>query len=85
VLVEEEGFGGVAAVEFVGEEGEALGLRVFRKHLGWYVERAPWPDGPEARRQAKAALCRLQSAREVEQGLVRLWLGAEPPEALKAA
>ncbi len=64
--------------------GEALGLRVFRKHLGWYVERAPWPAGAEARRQAKAALCRLESAREIEEGLVRLWLEAEP-EGLKAA
>ena len=23
--------------------GERLGLKIFRKHLGWYVERAPWP------------------------------------------
>src|SRR6202011_4475911 len=28
--------------------GDALGLRVFRKHLGWYVEQAPWPETPEA-------------------------------------
>ncbi len=25
--------------------GERLGLKVFRKHLGWYVEAAPWPAG----------------------------------------
>ena len=53
--------------------GEALGLRVFRKHLGWYVERAPWPVQAEARRAAKSALCRLETAREVEAGLTRLW------------
>ena len=23
--------------------GDRLGLRIFRKHLGWYVEGAPWP------------------------------------------
>ncbi len=65
--------------------GADLGLRIFRKHLGWYIERAPRPASPEARRHAKAALCRLQSAREVEQGLVRLWLDAAPVEALRAA
>ena len=54
--------------------GDRLGLKVFRKHLGWYVERAPWPASPEIRRRAKAALCRLESGRDVEQGLTRLWL-----------
>ncbi len=43
-----------ASVAFYGEK---LGLRVFRKHLGWYVERAPWPRSPDARRAAKAELC----------------------------
>jgi nifR3 family TIM-barrel protein len=63
--------------------GERLGLKIFRKHLGWYVERAPWPADAEARRAAKASLCRLESAHEVEKGLVRLWLGQA--SALKAA
>lgn len=53
--------------------GEALGLRVWRKHLGWYVERAPWPADPAARRAAKSNLCRLNDPREVEQGLRELW------------
>ena len=57
--------------------GDRLGLKVFRKHLGWYVERAPWPETPDARRAAKAGLCRLETGREVEQALARLWLGAE--------
>ena len=57
--------------------GERLGLKVFRKHLGWYVERAPWPAAPEARRSAKSELCRLDSAAEVEAGLRRLWRVAE--------
>ena len=62
-----------ASVAFYGEQ---LGIRIFRKHLGWYVERAPWPASPEARRSAKAMLCRLETAREVEEGLVRLWTPA---------
>lgn len=57
--------------------GETLGLRIFRKHLGWYVERAPWPASPEARRAAKAELCRLERATEVEAALSRLWRAGE--------
>jgi nifR3 family TIM-barrel protein len=58
--------------------GERLGLKVFRKHLGWYIERAPLPARAEDRRAAKAALCRLESARDVERGLKQLWLDAAP-------
>ena len=54
--------------------GDQLGLRTFRKHLGWYVEQAPWPADAQARRAAKSALCRLESPHEVEAGLTRLWL-----------
>ena len=56
--------------------GDALGLRVFRKHLGWYVERAPWPGDAAERRAAKARLCRLEAAAGVESALSELWLGA---------
>lgn len=56
--------------------GDALGLRVFRKHLGWYVERAPWPPDPAERRSAKGRLCRLEAAADVERALAELWLGA---------
>jgi tRNA-dihydrouridine synthase B len=61
--------------------GDALGLKIFRKHLGWYVENAPWPLGPEARRAARSQLCRMLSAGEVETALCELWSG----EALKLA
>jgi tRNA-dihydrouridine synthase B len=54
--------------------GDEMGLRVFRKHLGWYVEQAPWPVSAEARRAAKATLCRLASPSDVEAGLVSLWM-----------
>ena len=53
--------------------GDRLGLKVFRKHLAAYVDQAPWPADPEARRQARQALCRLEDAAEVERGLTRLW------------
>src|SRR4029077_16769458 len=52
--------------------GDALGLRVFRKHLGWYVEHAPWGNAQE-RRPTKSALCCLTSARELEDALAALW------------
>jgi nifR3 family TIM-barrel protein len=54
--------------------GDALGLKIFRKHLGWYIEHAPWPVLREERRAAKARLCRLESPAEVESELTGLWL-----------
>ena len=59
-----------AVLEFYGE---GLGLRMFRKHLGWYVEQAPWPEDPLDRRAAKARLCRLERPEEVEHQLSVLW------------
>ncbi len=59
--------------------GDALGLRVFRKHLGHYVEAAPFGASPEARRAAKAALCRLERPGDVLGGLWAFWLKDEAP------
>lgn len=53
--------------------GDVLGLKVFRKHLGWYVEMAPSPMSPDARRAAKSDLCRLNSPAEVVAALIALW------------
>jgi len=53
--------------------GDVHGVRVFRKHLGWYVENAPWPVRAEDRRTAKSALCRLTAPAEVETALTALW------------
>ena len=61
--------------------GEGLGVRMFKKHLGYYVEAAPWPLAAEDRRIAKARLCRLDAPREIEQSLAALWR----TEALRAA
>lgn len=55
--------------------GLPLGLKMFRKHLGWYVEQAPWPADPMQRRSEKARLCRLDTPDEVEAALKALWLG----------
>jgi len=54
--------------------GEGLGLKMFRKHLASYIDAAPWPDTPEARRAARAELCRLDAPDAIERGLKRLWL-----------
>ncbi|MEJ1968207.1 MAG: tRNA dihydrouridine synthase DusB [Rhizomicrobium sp.] len=53
--------------------GDAPGLKIFRKHLGWYVETAPLPASAAARREAKALLCRMANPREVEGALTLLW------------
>ena len=50
-----------------------VGLKMFRKHLGWYIEQAPWPPDPVARREAKSRLCRLDGPAEIEAALTDLW------------
>jgi len=61
--------------ETIAFYGERIGLKIFRKHLGWYVEGAPAPVAAEARRAAKSTLCRLERAAEVEAALIALWSG----------
>lgn len=53
--------------------GLPLGLKMFRKHLGWYIEQAPWPADPLDRRAAKARLCRLDDPGAVARALTELW------------
>ena len=53
--------------------GEKLGLRVFRKHLGWYLEHAPFPDSAAERRAAKSHLCQIDNAKGVETALTAFW------------
>ena len=64
-----------ASVEFYGLP---LGLRMFRKHLGWYIEQAPWPADPQHRRAAKARICRLEDPEAVEMEMTVLWRGNSP-------
>jgi nifR3 family TIM-barrel protein len=54
--------------------GDRLGLKMFRKHLGWAVIGAPWPESADARRAAKGHLCRLETASAVEAALSDLWV-----------
>ncbi|WP_428064321.1 tRNA dihydrouridine synthase DusB [Brevundimonas sp.] len=53
--------------------GMPLGLKMFRKHLGWYIEQAPWPADPQHRRDAKARICRLDEPQAVEAAMHDLW------------
>jgi nifR3 family TIM-barrel protein len=59
--------------------GDALGLKIFRKHLGWYVEQALYPADPVLRRQTKARLCQIDNARGVESALAALWSNSPLP------
>lgn len=52
--------------------GEALGLKVFRKHLGWYITGAPLGDAA-SRRAAKAYLCQIDRAQALEGALGAFW------------
>ncbi len=65
------------AVEHMGDTlgfyGEALGLRVFRKHLASYIEAAATPYDAAQRRSIKSRLCQMTSARDVESALTNLW------------
>jgi len=53
--------------------GDRLGLRIFRKHLAWYVEKAPFPADAGLRRAAKSMLCRMDTPKRVEEALTSLW------------
>ena len=55
--------------------GEALGLRVFRKHLGWYVMGAPLGD-VASRREVKARLCQIERGCTLEAALAAFWTQA---------
>jgi tRNA-dihydrouridine synthase len=63
----------------LGFYGERLGLKIFRKHLGWYVEKGPAPADPAERRAIKGRLCRLEQPHEVRAGLKALWARGDRP------
>ncbi len=62
--------------------GDEHGVRIFRKHLGWYVDSAPLSLAPERRRAARSALCRLTSANEIMAGMGALWAEGELAQAV---
>ena len=51
--------------------GDHHGVRIFRKHLGWYIDGFARSD--TTRRLARASLCRLTEPHAIEQGLCALW------------
>lgn len=53
--------------------GDKHGLKIFRKHLAWYIEQAPWPADAETRRAAKSRLCQITVPCDVEEQLQLLW------------
>ncbi|MBX3479169.1 MAG: tRNA dihydrouridine synthase DusB [Caulobacter sp.] len=57
----------------LGFYGDRIGLKMFRKHLASYIEAAPQPLDAADRRAARARLCRLETAAEVEAELTALW------------
>jgi tRNA-dihydrouridine synthase len=59
--------------------GDALGLKIFRKHLGWYVEQALCPADPALRRGIKGRLCQIDNAHGVESALAALWSNSTLP------
>ncbi len=46
--------------------GDGLGLRMFKKHLGAYIEASTHDPDPLIRRQDKARLCRMDHPGEIE-------------------
>jgi len=66
--------------------GDGLGLKVFRKHLGWYVENAPlalFGEDVLTRREEKARLCQIDGAGALERALAALW--TNPPLPIRQA
>jgi nifR3 family TIM-barrel protein len=53
--------------------GDALGVKIFRKHLGWYIEQAFMPADATQRRAAKSRLCQIDNPTTVESSLIQLW------------
>jgi nifR3 family TIM-barrel protein len=49
--------------------GDGLGLRMFKKHLGAYIEASTHDPDPSVRRQDKARLCRMDDPAAIEQAV----------------
>jgi nifR3 family TIM-barrel protein len=57
----------------LGFYGDTHGVRVFRKHLGWYLDSAARHLSDDVRRSARSWLCRLAAPGDVENGLIAFW------------
>lgn len=63
-----------ASLDFYGARN---GLKIFRKHLAAYVERAVENGDDECRRAWRRRLCTAESAQAVEDGLAELFLSSD--------
>ena len=54
--------------------GDHHGVRIFRKHLGWYIDQAPL--AADAKRAARGVLCRMSEPRQIECEMTALWAEA---------
>ena len=54
--------------------GDHHGVKIFRKHLGWYIDQAPL--AADAKRTARSTLCRMSEPRQIECELTALWAEA---------
>ena len=52
--------------------GNSLGLRMFRKHLGAYIEASPHHSDPAVRRHDKGRICRIEDAGAIETAVRQL-------------
>ncbi len=52
--------------------GDPLGLRMFKKHLGAYIEASTHDDDPSVRRRQKADICRMDDVRLIESAVREL-------------
>ncbi|WP_298333329.1 tRNA dihydrouridine synthase DusB [Asticcacaulis sp.] len=55
--------------------GNGLGLKMFKKHLGWYIEAGDYNAEPAVRRQDKARLCRMDDPALIERELRVVFTG----------
>ncbi len=53
--------------------GDEHGVRIFRKHLGWYIDNSKMPTDDETRRAARSRLCRPTNPQDIISGLRDLW------------
>lgn len=57
----------------ISHNGPVHGVRIFRKHLAAYIEAAPWAGPSPQRKEARAWLCRLDTAGDIIEGVHALW------------
>ena len=62
--------------ETIVHYGEPLGVRMVRKHVAAYVDRAPVDIDPARRRALRAGLCRMASPQRVEEALAAFFESA---------